>query len=234
MYCLKQVTSNNKERWIPHLRNCSEVPVAIKPKFQKRPSSEAFIETGSTFSEVHPTTSSSSADVQSWVDRVSCADIEVLDEMFSNIFYSTGIPFRVADREAVKAFLRRLRPGYSLPSAKRVAGGLIRKFHAKVLDNMFELVSNSKYIHLVSDGWSSLRNDHYVNFIAVFNSSIEMKPLLLQTINTKEEAQTAQNIAQDIGKVIAEVGPHKVASIVTDYAANMRERGRFYQKGILD
>jgi hypothetical protein len=112
------------------------------------------------------------------------ADVEVLDEMISKIFYSTGIPFRVADCEAVKAFVTRLRPACSLPSAERVAGGLIQTFHAKLLDKMLEDVSNSKYFYLVSDGWSSLRNDHYVNVIAVFNS-IEM----LQAINTTEEAR---------------------------------------------
>ena len=86
---------------------------------------------------------------------------------------------------------------------------------------MDEVLTDVPQVHLVSDGWSSLRRDHYVNFLAVFVNR-NLNPLLLKTINTGEEQQSGLNIAKDIGSVIEEIGVNKVVSIVTDNASSMK------------
>ena len=115
----------------------------------------------------------------------------------------------------------RVRVNPNLPTAKQIAGSILNNVHRKFNANLTGVILDAQHIHLVSDGWSSLRKDHYVNYIAVFVNSA-MNPLLWETINTGEEQQDATNIAKDFESVIDGIGKEKVVSIVTDNAASMK------------
>jgi hypothetical protein len=92
---------------------------------------------------------------------------------------------------------------------------------------MEQEILSSNQLHIVSDGWSSFRRDHYVNFLAVFTDESK-KPLLLKAIKT-DERQNGENIAKELDSVIQEVGEDKVVSIVTDNAANMKKAWKILQ-----
>ena len=108
------------------------------------------------------------------------------------MFYRIGIPFRFADSPSLKAFITKLRPAYQLPSAKQIAGSILNNVHHQFKTKLEGVLTNAQHIHLVCDGWSSLRKDHYLNFLAVFVNT-EMNPLLLKTVNTREEQQDGPN-----------------------------------------
>ena len=160
-------------------------------------------------------------DLTPFIDRVSADDKVALDDSFANIFYSTGVPFSVANSTAMKSFCKRARPAWSPPSSYQVSHTLLDKAY-----NLFTISKNSyildcQEICLVTDGWSNLRNQHLVNFIIVFPNS-KTKPLLYKTINTGEIEQSSINIAAEIERVILELGLNKVVGSVTDNAPNMR------------
>jgi hypothetical protein len=73
------------------------------------------------------------------------------------MFYQTGVPFRFADSTSLKEFIKTLRPVYSPPTAKQIAGSLLNKAHSKLMENLTVQLGDLKPVHLVSDGWSSLR-----------------------------------------------------------------------------
>lgn len=233
-HCFSVIARNNKDRWRSHLSNCDSVPEDKKRSLKlKRTASLAFVETQSSIlesvgdSSIKTSTPLGSSklvhtNISQWVDRVNSADDEKLDQLFANIFYQTGVPVRLAYHDSLRQFVRRLRPAYELPSSKRIAGALLIKAHLDLSKKINEVLDDAKYLHIVSDGWSSLRRDHYVNFIAVLNNN-EMKPILLQTINTDEESQDGINIEKDICNFIESVGGSKVASLVTDNAKNMQK-----------
>ena len=60
--------------------------------------------------------------IEKFVDRVTAKEIPILDELFADMFYYTGVPFCFADHPAVKRFHYRLRPNYKPPRAKQLAG----------------------------------------------------------------------------------------------------------------
>lgn len=222
--------SDNKDRWRSHVGNCDSAPDETKRLLKlKRPASVVLVKAKSSTLEIDDCTEITSVssrsvnrNVTQWVDRVNQIEIAELDEYFANIFYQTGVPFRLADHHSVRKFVSRLRPAYACPSAKQIAGKLLDNAHKKFSESMNSVLEEAKYIHIVSDGWSSLRRDHYVNFIAVFNNE-EMKPMLVHTINTGEEAQNGENIAKDICSFMQKFGDNKVASLVTDNAKNMKK-----------
>ena len=224
-YCHTIMTSHDTKRWASHLNGCSEAPADLKKHIRrKRTALTAFIETSSgALEEVEERSttsiSTSAVKVYNWLDRV--ANTDDLDESFGKMFYHTGIPFRFADSPSLKAFINKLRPAYQLPSAKQIAGSILNNVHQKFKRDINNALTNAQHIHLVSDGWSSHRKDHYVNFLAVFVNT-EMNPLLLKTVNTGDEQQDGPNIAKDFESVIEEVGANKVVSIVTDNAAPMK------------
>jgi hypothetical protein len=202
----------------------------------KRTASTAFIETVSgSLEEVEErsttgtgvSSSTTKGTILNWIDRVTNTD--ELDELFGKMFYHTGIPFRFADSPSLKAFITKLRPAYQLPSAKQIAGSILHNVHHKFKTKLEGVLTNAQHIHLVSDGWSSLKKDHYVNFLAVFVNT-DMNPLLLKTVNTGEEPQDGQNIAKNFEFVIDEIGVNKVVSVVTDNAAPMKAAWAFLQK----
>ena len=176
-HCEAVVTSNNKDRWISHFVNCGRAPAEVRKHFnvKKRPASMVFVDQKRGNTEVESTVSdrvsatSSFRKISSWIDKVSGGESEELDQLFANVFYYTGIPFRFADSESLKMFMKRARPAYELPSSKRIAGGLLNSTHAKFQEILMETLQTEKHVHLVSDGWSSLRRDHYVNFLTVFS-----------------------------------------------------------------
>ena len=51
-----------------------------------------------------------------WLDSKPTNEIE-LNDAYVNIYYSTVIPFRVADATSTKKILKLLRPAYNPPSA---------------------------------------------------------------------------------------------------------------------
>jgi hypothetical protein len=234
-YCETKMTSHDTNRWASHLQGCSEAPPELKAKLRKkRTASTAFIETASgSLEEVEESsstgvsTSAGKGTVYNWLDRVT--NTVELDELFGKMFYHTGIPFRFADSPSLKAFIAKLRPAYQLPSAKQIAGGILNNVHHKFKTELNSVLTNAQHIHLVSDGWSSLKKDHYVNFLAVFVNA-EMNPLLLKTVNTGEEQQDGPNIAKDFEYVIEDIGANKVVSVVTDNAAPMKAAWTILQR----
>ncbi|RHZ00579.1 hypothetical protein DYB35_011184 [Aphanomyces astaci] len=140
-----------------------------------------------------------------WIDRISLGEKFTLDKAYADIFYSTGIPFRFADSPALETFIKLAQPAYAPPTAKAIAGPLLNHAHQGMMAKMNQFVQDQTRISLVSDGWTSLRNDYMVNFVAVFpNKSVKL------------------NIAHDLENAMMAIEIDKISGVVTDNAACMR------------
>ncbi|RLN99858.1 hypothetical protein DYB28_003948 [Aphanomyces astaci] len=87
-----------------------------------------------------------------WIDRISLGEKFTLDKAYSDIFYSTGIPFRFADSPALETFIKLARPAYAPPTAKAIAGPLLNHAHQDMMAKMNQLVQDQTRFSLVSDG----------------------------------------------------------------------------------
>ncbi|KAF0744360.1 hypothetical protein Ae201684P_018590 [Aphanomyces euteiches] len=159
--------------------------------------------------------------MQPFVDRTNEQDKAVLDKACARLFYDTGIPFAVAHSTAWKEYHAALRPAYQPPSSKRIRGALLDAAYQEHSRETTRHLKSSNFMHLVSDGFSNIRRQHLVNFVAHTPNS-DSRPIVVDIKTTRDEAQTAQAIANDILDVIEKIGFKKVVSVVTDNAPSMR------------
>ena len=118
-------------------------------------------------------------------------------------------------------------PGYTPPSSKKLRTRLLDKTLKGLDEEMKILVEKAPVVSIVSDGWSNIRNDHLVNFVVTIPNC---KPILYKAIETTEISQTGEAIYQELKKVIQEIGPEKVCSVVTDNASNMQAAWNLIEK----
>jgi hypothetical protein len=159
--------------------------------------------------------------IVSFVDTLTITQRDNISEKFASLFYRTGIPFNIAGQKAMKEFIKSIRPVYvdSIPSPASLGGALLKREYSNLQESLMSLLNASDHFSLVTDGWSNVRNEHLVNFVVLIPNS---KPFFLKSVSTAGVNQTSKAIADEIFKVIEELGPKKCVSVVTDNAANMR------------
>ncbi|OWZ22372.1 hypothetical protein PHMEG_0002930 [Phytophthora megakarya] len=150
-------------------------------------------------------------------------DVE-LELDFAELFYATGIPFRIVEDPAVKRFFAKACPSFRLPSRQRIAGPLLEEMYKKRKLDVVEQLKQQQYLALSTDGWSDANNTSIVNFMLV---SPTMKPVFWSSVNTGEEEHTGVYIAACIDRVIEEVETaigrkRAICAVVTDNARNMK------------
>ena len=154
-----------------------------------------------------------------WIDTVNSDHKEKLDEAIAKFYYRTAIPFNTADCKEWKDVWLLARPAYEPPSSKRLRTTLLTKAFNKMQCNVNEIIQDATSVSVVSDGWSNLRNEHLVNFILIIPNH---KPLFYGFIDCDGQSQTSLQIANDLIKVIEEIGAAKINSVVTDNANTMQ------------
>jgi len=96
---------------------------------------------------------------------------------------------------------------------------MLNRTYAKYLDFGKSMVNDCLMYSIATDGWSSITNEHLVNFVLL---SPGKSPFFLKSITTTE-SQTADEIARTLIQIIDEIGrPERCCAIVTDNARNMQ------------
>jgi hypothetical protein len=201
--CNTVMTSDYIERWISHLRHCSNADNEIKSKFKiTRVREYAPQVIGVTVSETT-------------IDR---DEKEELDMLFSDFVFSTNSPFSIADAPSLTRLVKKLRPNYQVPCSRTVGTTQLEERYAECVQKIKEFTDKSGSICITTDGWSNINGQHLVNFIALTPA-----PVFLGSINTTGISQTGEQIATDIMKTIKQLGTSKVTSVVTDNCPSMRK-----------
>ncbi|KAF3783365.1 RDM1 protein [Nymphaea thermarum] len=150
----------------------------------------------------------------------SCGRAE-LDRMAGKFFFSTGIPFSVAENPYWKKFVTALAnsklSGYVPPSPERLRTSLLKDEKDAIEQNLArkKFKWNTTGVSIVSDGWIDIQRHPSINFIAVASD----EPIFLRTFDTSERHKDVEYLKSLFVKVIKEVGPDKVVQIITDNAA---------------
>jgi hypothetical protein len=80
-------------------------------------------------------------------------------------------------------------------------------------------------VSIVSNGWTSIRNQHLINVIGVSSSGV----VFLAACDSSSISATSQNIAKLLLKTIDEVGSSNVIQVITDNAANCKGAGKIIE-----
>lgn len=154
---------------------------------------------------------------------------KAVDESVARAFYSSGIPFAVANNYHFKkalADISKFGPGYTPPSEFTLRTSLLQgevkavgtEIRSKILHDLHLTGST-----LVSDGWSNVRNKPLINYILVCTKG----EVFLDSTDTSGQDKSSEFIATEIIKQIAAVGPANVIQVVTDSASNCKGSWRF-------
>ncbi|KAF0738576.1 hypothetical protein Ae201684P_019961 [Aphanomyces euteiches] len=170
--------------------------------------------------------------MQQFVDRTNERDKAVMDKACARLFYDTGILFAVAHSTAWKEYHAALRPAYQPPSSKRIRGALLDAAYQEHSRETTRHLEASNFVHLVSDGFSNVRRQHLVNFVA-YTPNSDSRPIVVDIKPTRDEAQTAQAIANDILDVIEKIGFKKVSLLLRTTLQACKGPGQSLKKDTL-
>lgn len=139
-------------------------------------------------------------------------------EMLCRAMYVTASPLNLVENQYWSDFFKFLRPAYKLPSRHEVSNTYLDREYAKVSTNVSERIAAANTVALICDGWSNVRNESIINFIAT-----TPLPVFYKSLPTGKISHTAEYISSELSSIIEEIGPQKVFGIVTDNAANMQK-----------
>lgn len=158
--------------------------------------------------------------MERYSDSITSKDTEQCDNLFADFVYRCAIPFRVADSQALKDFITKLRPSYVAPTSYRLRTTLLDAKYLAMKKKTDEYIAGTVSYTLISDGWTNITGHHLVNFVVQVPGK---SPFYFKSIDSSNVVMNGENIAEMIIGVATEVGISKWACLITDNAPSMRK-----------
>ena len=96
--------------------------------------------------------------MSSYIIKTDSAAANQLHIQVARFFYACNISLNVAEHKEFKKMISLLRPGYSPPNRKYLAGHLLNSVYEQVNEHIVE-DTRGKDVTLVQDGWSDIHNN---------------------------------------------------------------------------
>lgn len=155
------------------------------------------------------------------VVKCNKAEETVIDGAIADFFFRTPTSFRMLDSTPWKKLVTALNPAYAkvMKSASTLAGTQLNSKYDEYRKMFFQKIEESKGYVLASDGWTSVRTEHLVNFIVLLPGH---KPLYYKTVNTSGVQMNADNQKKLITDAATELGMDKWNGVIVDNASVMQ------------
>ncbi|KAI2498263.1 transposase [Fragilaria crotonensis] len=145
--------------------------------------------------------------------KINALTKERFEQAISMHYYVTGASFKRIEEPNLAAAMKMLRPDAVLPNRKKLAGPLLDKAFAVLKTKVNKHLEHAgTVVCLTTDGWSNVKNEPIVNYMATSPSST----LFLESVSTGEQSHNAEWIASDIQRVMASYPTTTFAGAVTD------------------
>jgi len=117
---------------------------------------------------------------------------------------------------------RALNPKYTPPSRSYVSDTLIPSWYGVEKANVISELKDVPKLAITSDGWTSLRQDHYLTVTVHYTSQGSVKQKVLHT-RPVYKSQTGEVVAEEISDILEEfeIEPIKIVAVTVDNAGNM-------------
>lgn len=159
--------------------------------------------------------------IKKFVSKTSNEDKRKIDLIVAKFFYACNISFNVVESDAFHDLIRILRPSYTLPSRKELAGSLLDSVHSQVEELVHESLKGKEGT-LVIDGWSNIHNEP----ITAACVQVDGKSYIVDVEHTGATKKTAEFLSKKCSDIIQNVEKKyncEIKSIVTDNAKNMEK-----------
>ncbi|RHZ83156.1 hypothetical protein Glove_99g365 [Diversispora epigaea] len=110
-------------------------------------------------------------------------------------------------------------PGYNLPSRLTLSGKLLEQETLRIEKKIENELEKDNHLTISLDGWTSPRHDSIYNYIITTSTR---KEYLIKLKSYNIEKQTGSFMAEEIQKVMQNIGIEKFVAVVTDHGANLR------------
>ncbi|GBB84292.1 hypothetical protein RclHR1_09910008 [Rhizophagus clarus] len=154
---------------------------------------------------------------QNSVEPLSKQKQEAIDQCLLKAFVCCGTPFAVVENPFFVDLIRKLQPGYKLPSREKLAGIMLSHAVVRIEDQVNSILGKATNLTLGLDGWTNPSGHSIYNFIIMTH---DRREFLYRLRDLSIIKHTAQNLASEIEDVLQKIGPDKFAAVVTDNAAN--------------
>jgi hypothetical protein len=129
-------------------------------------------------------------------------------------FFETGTPFARIEHPRLLEAIQSLRPDAKLQSRKTLAEKNLDEAYSSMKTKMNDICAGIEGT-LISDGWSNVNNQSVINYILATPS----KTIFLETEYTGATSHNAENLSNDMIKVIDKYPTTNFAGICTDNTA---------------
>lgn len=127
--------------------------------------------------------------------------------------YITGSSFQRFEEKHLARAVKMLRPDATIPSRKMLAGPLLDKCYNSLKKTQDSYMNSpSTCVCLITDGWSNIKNEPIVNYMA----ASPQKTIFLESVATGMQGHTSQWIAEDIERIIEKYPNTTFSGAVTD------------------
>ena len=152
--------SSKIERLRAHMRRCPKVAPTADAMTPKRPATEqepADCDTNRVDVLPPPSKRVLQAHLSAYTTKTDANTAKLLDKLVAKFFYACNIPFNVAEQTHFKQLISALRPGYTAPNRKSLAGPLLESVFTDINGHVADQL-DGKDVTLVQDGWSDIHN----------------------------------------------------------------------------
>ncbi|CAG8814686.1 13322_t:CDS:2, partial [Cetraspora pellucida] len=118
-----------------------------------------------------------------------------------------GAPLSLVDAQKFKEFIYSINSQYHLPARRQLSSHILDNVYDNIQLSIQQFIYKSDWITIATDGWTNIRQDHLVNYIAIGKNR---KSELIKVKDTHGESQTSATILHDLIEVITELGIEKI------------------------
>lgn len=230
-FCSTTLSCDDQERALKHIvQRCTAPPPSVKIAMQleyDRLYPQRVQSISSSQGSDGRSTSSNSSQQSSWFDnqfdKLTRSEKSNLDQDLAETFFELGMPFNLLNHPKFRNFVKALRPAYNPPYRRDLAGPLLDQAFSQQQAGLQQSIDRAARLTLVTDGWTNIRNESIINYMLV---DPEGKAYFYKADPTGIAAHTSAYLAEELNKVIEDVGPEKIIALCTDNAPNMKLAAR--------
>lgn len=137
--------------------------------------------------------------------------------LFARAIYASGSPLQLVENEHWASFFKKIRPSWKMLSRYKLSKEHLEEEYNFIRTKVNTQVAEACSLGLMCDGWTNIRREPIINYVVTTPT-----PYFFKSVPTGANSHTATYVAEEISKVMEEIGPKKVLGVVTDNAASMK------------
>ena len=151
--------------------------------------------------------------------RIEDSRKKEIDDATITAFVSCDLPFRIVKNPFFINLIKSLCPGYDLPSHDVLSGRLLDSQVSRVNLKVDQIIQSTANLTIGFDGWTNPNGSSLWNFVLL---TPDRKQFIYRILDLSNNSHTGEFLAQELKKIIEDIGPKKIAAIVSDNGSNVK------------